>query len=582
MSLGEMRARWLKATRTTVPEHANGEQIVVAATITADPLVPYLGVKFLEQGLGFPRITVAPYDQIFQVCLNWKAMFADAVPTAIVLVWRIEDLIRAELNSFLLGNHDALARAYQKLDELRAAIANLRQSFQGTIVASVPPFPHGPVHDIRAAQTVMTAGLFHRRVVDKWVAAVAEITGVSFLDMDGCQRYVGIEQSGDARKWYLYRQPYSEQFWSEVATHLFQALRRQKTASKKCLVVDCDNTLWGGIVGEDGLEGIKLGEDFPGSAFRDFQRQLLTLKSRGVMLAICSKNNEADVWEVFNRHDGMVVKRDDFVGHRINWVDKPTNIRAIAKELNIGLDSLVFVDDSSIEIERVRNDLPMVECIQVPEDAARFLQHFNAFRLFDREQVSDEDRIRSEMMIQERERQTLGASLSAEDFTKALQLAVDFFEIKDEHVARVTQLIGKTNQFNLTTRRRAAGEVAALRDSPGSKVFAWRVADRFGDYGLVGVIIAERSGDSIMLDTFLMSCRVLGRGVESAIFAALAEYARSVGASQLVGQYIPSAKNSLVANLYRDHGFEPAQNGYWNSGDLSRFQWPDHITRPGL
>jgi FkbH-like protein len=576
-----MRARWLKATRASAPR-SSGDHVVVAATITAEPLLPYLGVRFVDEGLGVPRITVAPYDQIFQVCLNWKAMFTDPAPTAIVILWRIEDLLRSELHDFLLGKSDALESAYRKLEDLRAAVATLRQSFQGAIVVSVPPFPHGPAYDIRAARTVLGAGLFHRRVIDRWVEGVAEVSGLSFLDLDGSQRYVGIEQSDDARKWYLYRQPYTEAFWNQLASDLFQALRRQKTASKKCLVVDCDNTLWGGIVGEDGLEGIKLGEDFPGSAFRDFQRQLLILKSRGVMLAICSKNNEPDVWEVFERHDGMVVRREDFVAARINWLDKPSNIQSIAKELNIGVDSLVFVDDSPIEIERVRNDLPVVECIQVPEDAARFLQHFNAVRLFDREEISDEDRVRSEMMIQERDRQALGVSLNADEFAQALRLVVDFFEIQDEHVARVTQLIGKTNQFNLTTRRRTAGEVAAVRASPDWKVFAWRVGDRFGDYGLVGVVITERINDVVVLDTLLMSCRVLGRGVESAVFAALADYARSVGASRLRGQYIPSAKNKLVADLYRSNGFSSMSDGYWECADLARYRWPEHITRQGL
>ncbi len=176
----------------------------------------------------------------------------------------------------------------------------------------------------------------------------------------------------DARKWYLYRQPFTEEFWHEVAEDLCTTLKRQRSAAKKCLVVDCDNTLWGGIIGEDGLEGIALGEDFPGSAFRDFQQQLLTLRSKGVMLAICSKNNEQDVWDVFDRHDGMVLKREHFVAHRINWHDKAANIESIAKELNIGLDSIVFVDDSPIEIDFVRNTLPMVHCIQVPSDVARF------------------------------------------------------------------------------------------------------------------------------------------------------------------------------------------------------------------
>jgi len=581
MSLIEMRARWLKATRSNAPEELIGEHFVIAATFTANPLVPYLGVKCLDGAGSMPLITIAPYDQLFQVCLNWQAMFTGRAPTAFILMWRIEDVLRSDLQEFLRGDRGAFERALGKIEELRGAVSSLRQSFSGTIVVSIPPFPHGSDHDIRAARTGVTAGSFHRRLLDKWISGLENVAGISFLDLDSIQRLVGIEHSVDARKWYLYRQPYTEEFWHEVAEDLSITLKRQRTAAKKCVVVDCDNTLWGGIIGEDGLEGIALGEDFPGSAFRDFQHQLLTLRSKGVMLAICSKNNENDVWDVFDRHDGMVLKREHFVAHRINWNDKAANIASLAKELNIGLDSLVFVDDSPLEIEFVRNSLPMVTCIQVPGDVARFPSTVNAFRLFDREQVSDEDRVRSEMMLQESGRKALATSLTAAEFTKALELAVDFFEVKAEHVTRVTQLINKTNQFNLTTRRRTAGEVSKLCETPGAKVFAWRVADRFGDYGLVGVAILLQDGDAFDIDTLLMSCRVLGRGVEAAVFAAMAGHARSVAVTKLRGRYIANQKNALVADLYRDQGFQPKSSGLWESAELDKFAWPDHIKRVG-
>jgi FkbH-like protein len=581
MSLTEMRAGWLKAIRSIVAEDGRTEHIVVAATFTAEPLVPYLGIKYLGGDGVIPRITIAPYDQIFQVCLSWRAMF-DPAPTAIVIIWRIEDHLRSEFQDFLRGNSGAMERAMEKIRELQAVIVNLRQSFTGTIVVGVPPFPHGPDHDIRAARTPLTAAMFHRRVIDNWVTSVDGISGVSLLDLDCSQRLVGIDKSSDVRKWYLYRQPYTEEFWHEVAGELCGTLKRQRVAAKKCVIVDCDNTLWGGIIGEEGLEGIALGEDFPGSAFRDFQQQLLTLRSQGVMLAICSKNNEADVWDVFNRHDGMVLKREHFVAHRINWGGKPTNIESIAQELNIGLESLVFVDDSSIEIEFVRSGLPMVTCIQVPTDLARFPSTFSSFRLFDRDQISEEDRVRSDMMVQERERKNLGTTLSSEEFKKALKLSVDVFKVKPEHVTRVTQLITKTNQFNLTTRRRTAGEIAALCGTSEAAIFAWRVADRFGDYGLVGVVILVIADESIEIDTFLMSCRVLGRGVESAILAAVGEFARVNRSVRMRGRYIPTQKNALVADLYRDHGFKLIGDGYWELDDFNGLTWPSHVGRPGL
>ena len=246
---------------------------------------------------------------------------------------------------------------------------------------------------------------------------------------------------------------------------------------------------------------------------------------------------------------------------------------------HIGLDSLVFVDDSPLEIDFVRSSLPMIACIQVPSDIARFPSALNSFRLFDREQISEEDRVRSEMMLQESGRKALATALTAEEFTKALGLSVHFFEVKAEHVTRVTQLINKTNQFNLTTQRKTAAEVSKLCDTPGAKVFAWRVADRFGDYGLVGVAILLQERDVIDIDTLLMSCRVLGRGVEEAVFAAMAGHARSREALKLRGRYIATQKNSLVADLYRDQGFKDMGDGIWESDELDKFVWPEHIER---
>lgn len=573
-----MRARWLKATRGGAAEPPSSEHIVIAATFTANPLVPYVGVKYFDHYGSVPEITVAPYDQLLQVCLNWQVMFAGRAPTAIILMWRVEDLLRSELQLFQRGGSDALQSALAKVGELRAAILKLRQSFGGPVVVSIPPFPHGPDHDIRAARTCATVGMFHRRLVDGLIEGFGNAQ-ISLLDLDSVQRLVGIERSGDARKWYLYRQPFTEEFWHEVGENLHLILQRQRGAAKKCVVVDCDNTLWGGIVGEDGLQGIALGEDFPGSVYRDFQQQLLTLRSRGVMLAICSKNNEQDVWEVFDRHDGMVLKREHLVSYRINWDDKARNIESIAKELNIGLESLVFVDDSPLEIECIRNALPMITCLQVPPDVAHFPSSFNSCRLFDHEQVSAEDRVRSEMMVQEGGRKALALSLSAQEFTEALQLSVDIFSVKAEHLTRVTQLINKTNQFNLTTPRKTAAEVAKLCDTPGAAVLGWRVTDRFGEYGLVGVLVLVQQADAIEIDTFLMSCRVLGRGVENAVFAAIAEHARLLNASKLRGRYIPTPKNSLVADLYREHGFQPIGDGYWEANELAQFGWPEHIAR---
>jgi FkbH-like protein len=580
MSLLDRRNDWLKMTREAGASEANRYHVAVAATFTAEPIAPYLGTRLLGSDSLPPVVTIAPYNQILQLCNNWSAYFGENPPKAIVILWRSEDFARADFQAVLRGaSPDRLLAA---IDELADAVAVLRKSFKGTIICSVTPFPHSPDHHIRGLGSITTAGALHRRVVDAWISRVLQIDNVGLFDLDGLQRFMGIEAAIDWRKWYLYRQPYSERFWDLIGEQLAALIRSQTAASKKCVVVDCDGTLWGGIIGEDGLSGIALGEDYPGSVFRDFQNQLLTLRSQGVMVAICSKNNIADVWEVFDRHDGMVLERDDIVAARINWIDKPTNLISLAEELNIGLDSFVFVDDSPMEIEHVKSALPMVTCFLVPSELTHFVRDFGAYRGFDRETVSAEDRRRSDMMLEERKRREFGAALGVEDFRRQLQLSIDVFRVQDEHIARVTQLINKTNQFNLTTRRRTEAEVKTLVADPGAAVLAWKVSDRFGDYGLVGVAILAHGAETTTIDTLLMSCRVLGRGVEQAVFSSVCNLARSHGAERLVGRYVKSSKNNMVERLYEDYGFSKTSDGSFELRQLEAIVWPVEIARPGL
>jgi FkbH-like protein len=575
VSLLQVRSKWLQLANSDDVRQSR-QHIAIAATFTADPIVPYLGCALAEAGSP-AYVSMLPYNQVHQLCADWKAICGESEPNTLVILWRIEDLLRKPFQAFLRGDKDALAAALNEVVILGEAVHHLRSAFRGSIIVSTPPFPHSPDHHIQAARSVREAGAFHRRIIDEWIGQVSRAGNVLVLDLDSLQRYFGIEQSLDHRKWYLYRQPYTEAFWNELGRQLAINLTRQRVAAKKCIVVDCDNTLWGGIVGEDGLAGIALGEDYPGSVFRDFQHQLLTLRSQGVMVALCSKNNEADVWEVFDGHDGMLLKREHIVAHRINWQDKVSNICSLAEELNIGLDSFVFVDDSPFEIAHISEALPMVTCLQVPSDVALFPRTIGAFRLFDQEHISAEDRVRSDLMIQERERKGLSTSLSPQEFRKALALVVEISECRPEHVARITQLINKTNQFNLTTRRKTSAEVVELSSQPSWTVLAVRVADRFGDYGLVGVVLLHEVEAAMEIETLLMSCRVLGRGVEEAIFAKIADIARAKGADVIVGEYIPTKKNAMVSGLYKDHHFLESDGGRWVARDLSAFCWPEHI-----
>jgi FkbH-like protein len=377
-------------------------------------------------------------------------------------------------------------------------------------------------------------------------------------------------------KWALYHQPYSSQFWIEIGEASSAVIASGYRPTPKCVVLDCDNTLWGGIIGEDGLGGIELNDTFPGSAFRVFQKRLVQLRAAGIMLAIASKNDISIVEEVFASHGEMILGKDDISCWKVNWLPKSENIREIASELNIGLDSLVFVDDSSFELAEVEMALPEVSLLQVPDELSELPSVIADSGLFRHISVSDEDRERTQMMLAESSRKKVQSTLSGEAFLQSLELEVEVFSLREEHIARVAQLTNKTNQFNLTTVRRSESEIAALMESEVFEVRAVRVADRFGDYGVVGVAVIERMKDGWLIDSFLLSCRVLGRGVESAFLSALVEEAKSDGIELVEGRYNPTVKNGQVATFYQDHGFLIKDGVFENlySGELTV---PTHV-----
>ena len=562
-----MRAAQLKAAWRTYGEdlanRGTALRIGVAATFTANSLVPFLGAPLLEAGLA-PAIEVGPYNQLFQVCLDYQTAF-HAEPYAIILLFRIEDLMLDELLAFLHGDSTASDRAMGKIDLLATAVQGLRGRFSGTIFVNLPAFPATlPAHAL-GLENPLGLGQLHRALVSRFAEMAGAIPGVRLCDFDAVQRECGLNCSFDSRQWYLYRQPFTDTFLLEAGALLARMIVAVRRAPKKCVVLDCDNTLWGGVIGEDGLSGIELGDEFPGTAYRDFQRLLLYWRQQGVLLALASKNNEAEVWEVFDKQPGMILRREHLSAWQINWKPKGETIAQVTQALNIGLDSLVFIDDSPMEIESMRAMRPEVTSILLPEDPADILEAMRNLPLFDRLEVTDEDRARAERMRTEQQRKTLEGSLGREEFLQTLELRLDFFPAQEIDLERIAQLIQKTNQFNLSSIRRSVDEVRLLARSPRHRVYGLRVSDKFGDYGLTGVAVVEidENRREWFLDTFLLSCRVLGRGVETALLAAVAEKARAEGASDLVATFIPTAKNAPAATFLADHHFAPTDGQRW-------------------
>jgi FkbH-like protein len=342
----------------------------------------------------------------------------------------------------------------------------------------------------------------------------------------------------------------AETFGHEIATYVNAAYGNLK----KCIVTDLDNTLWGGVIGEDGPEGIVLGDDSPiGSIYSDIQRILLSYKQRGILLAISSKNNVEDVLPVF-ANKNMVLQQEDFISMKINWRPKSENVREIADELNLGVDSFVFVDDNPAERLEVGARLPGVHVIEVPQDIAKLPSLLRAVPFLKAASLTDEDGRRHELYLQERKRTELAKKLPMELYLSHLGIGIEVRENDTTSLERITQLVNKTNQFNARTQRHTQEEVRMLMVDKGVSVFSLRTWDKFGDLGIVAVAIVKRTGDSCFLDTFLMSCRVLSRGIEQQFFTEIIR--RLNGCTEIRAEYLWTPKNSLVREFFESVGCE--------------------------
>jgi len=385
---------------------------------------------------------------------------------------------------------------------------------------------------------------------------------------------VGLEEWHGRTYWYNFHMAVSPKGAIVLARNVAALVRSVYGKSKKCLVLDLDNTLWGGVVGDDGVQNLILGRDHPvGEAFLDFQQYVKDLQRRGVILAICSKNNIEDAKEGFSRAES-ILKLENFSAIRANWNPKPENIREIAAELNIGLDSVVFVDDNPVERALVADQLPEVATPDLGSDVSRFAEILEAEHYFEVHCVVGDDLNRSAYYNANVERKARQASFEDYgEFLASLDMSAEIASFAPMYLERITQLINKTNQFNLTTRRYTSAEVFAMAHDPKCVTLYGRLCDKFGDNGLVSVLVGRIESASLAIDLWLMSCRVLNREMELAMFDALIEQCRARGIHQIVGVYIPSKKNRMVADLYPKLGFVSAP-GSSESFQMWRYDVP--------
>jgi len=360
-------------------------------------------------------------------------------------------------------------------------------------------------------------------------------------------------------------------------------LRPFAAASKKCIVLDLDNTLWGGVIGEDGLGGIDLGPTPKGRPFLEFQKFILSLFNRGIILAINSKNNIDDAINVMKNHPYMILKEKNFIAMRINWEDKATNIISLAKEINIGLDSMVFIDDDQINRDLIKKYVPEVTVVDLPKDSSLYVKTLINLNLFDSMNITSEDLRKGEMYIEEKNRRKSQENiLDLSDYLKELKLQVSIEEAKSITIPRISQLTQKTNQFNMTTRRYTVEDINQFNNSNEYLVISINVSDKFGDYGLTGVAILEKVSKYIWrIDTFLLSCRVLGRNVENALLVQIINIAKKNNIQYLHGEFISTQKNKPAQEFYQKFGFKKISNNKNNETwelDLSiNYSLPDFI-----
>ena len=513
-------------------------RLAVLRSFTVEPALPILKATAYVRGIALD-IHTGEFNAYAQEILDPESALYRFQPDAVVLAVQTRDIGEP---ASALSRFGGWISAFRRHSQAALIVHNLE----------VPP----PASGILDAQQEAGESESIRAINRGLVALAREHRGIYILDYDALIARHGRDAWGDERKWLTVRLPIASANLPYLAAEWMRYLHPLTGKLAKCIAVDLDNTLWGGVIGEDGMTGIKLGQEFPGAAYQAVQRALLDLSRRGILLAIASKNNPPDAMEAISSHPGMILKPRDFAAMRINWNDKAQSLREIAAELNIGLDSIAFVDDNPVERQHVRDSAPEAIVIELPEDPMRFAQALRDCPWFERLTLSEEDRQRGEYYAAQRERSELESSIgSKEDFYRSLEQVAEIAPVTPATLARVAQLTQKTNQFNLTTRRYTEQQIQEMAACPHCRVWTLRVTDRYADNGLVGVAITNIADGICHIDTFLMSCRVIGRTVETAFLARIAEDARANGAHTLEGWFLPTKKNTPAQDFYRDHAF---------------------------
>lgn len=529
-------------------EYSDAISIHFLKNFTVEPVEPYLKFHILREAIE-PTISHGGYDTILQEVLDPASALRAAMPDIVVLALELT-LLDSGYGRYGWSADDAIDRLHEMYEALRSNTTSL-------VVVNTMLSPFIAVEGIANPdrRNVREVARLNDWI---WQYAAANAGRFAVADWDRLLRVTGRDDAIDQRFWRTALAPFRGPFLDLYAREIAKVVRALKGKSKKCVILDCDDTLWGGVVGEDGIDNIRLSStDWPGSAYHEFQRSVLLLHERGILVALCSKNNPEDVWEVMQRHASCPLQRSHLCAWRINWDDKANNVLALSEELKLPLDAFVFVDDNPREVQLIRDFLPQVTVLQVPAELYDYPDLLLRDGLFDVLSVSEEDGKRASLYRAESKRsQERDVHLNLEDYLVSLAQELSFWEVSDSDRPRVTQLTQKTNQFNLTTRRYSDGQIEAFMNADDTAVYAMSVSDRYGDLGTTGVLIARCSGTIGQIDTLLLSCRILGRRLEFAfVDSCLRELEERWGVTAWRAEYLPTKKNAQVADFWDRVGF---------------------------
>ncbi len=541
-----------------VPYH-----VTILRSFTVEPVLPLLRAAAFCLGVDL-SVSVGNFNAYAQEILDPESLVYGPAVNAVVLAVQTADIAPDLWNQYAGMSAGEVEDAVRRVSgTLQGWMRALRERSQAPFIVHNLEQPLRPNLGVLDSQRETSLAEVTQRINQEVRRCAREIRGVYILDYDALAARRGRLRWHDDRNWLMARLPIAADQFVHLASEWLRFLVPLAGRTAKALVVDLDNTLWGGIVGEDGITGIKLGAEYPGAAYQALQRAMLDLTNKGILLAICSKNNPEDAKEVLERHSGMLLRPEHFAAMRISWNDKVQGLHEIASELNIGIDSLAFLDDNRFEREQVRAALPEVMVIDLPENPLEYAATLRDSPVFERLTLSAEDQQRTTFYSYQRKRaQSEQSFQSKEDFYRFLQQEAEIAPAVPATLARIAQLTQKTNQFNLTTRRYSEQQVAEIASRSGWQVMSIHVRDRFGDHGLVGVAITRDDQEQCEIDTFLLSCRVIGRTVETAFLSYLAGSAAIRGRQRLTGWFLPTKKNAPAREFYRQHGFELAhQNG---------------------